>query len=51
MRIDPTKKHEAQDWFWTSEWQVGELEASADVAAGRMQFFEMESAFLSSLED
>lgn len=44
-------KSEDQDWFWTPEWQAGELEASVDIAAGRVQFFEMESDFLSSLED
>jgi bifunctional DNA-binding transcriptional regulator/antitoxin component of YhaV-PrlF toxin-antitoxin module len=24
-----------QAWFWTEEWQAGEREASADIAAGR----------------
>lgn len=51
MRIDGTIKGEGQDWFWTPEWQAGELEASAEIAAGRVQFFETESDFLSSLED
>jgi hypothetical protein len=24
-----------QRWFWTKEWQAGEREAEADIAAGR----------------
>jgi antitoxin PrlF len=26
-----------QAWFWTPEWQAGEREADADLAAGRME--------------
>lgn len=25
-----------QSWFWTKEWQKGELEAEADIRAGRV---------------
>lgn len=46
MRFDITEDSEAvlhrrvsipadQRWFWTSEWQAGEREASADIATGR----------------
>ena len=31
---------EEQAWFWTEEWQVGEREAEADLAAGRYQVFD-----------
>jgi len=26
----------SQAWFWTPEWQAGEREADADIAAGRV---------------
>jgi len=29
-----------QSWFWTPEWQAGEREADADIAAGRVRTFE-----------
>lgn len=29
-----------QAWFWTPEWQAGEREADADLAAGRVETFE-----------
>ncbi|WP_435589786.1 hypothetical protein [Micromonospora aurantiaca (nom. illeg.)] len=28
-----------QAWFWTPEWQAGEREADADLAAGRVRRF------------
>jgi hypothetical protein len=31
---------EDQAWFWTDEWQTGEREAEADLAAGRYQIFD-----------
>jgi hypothetical protein len=31
---------EDQAWFWTKEWQAGEQEAEADLAAGRYQVFD-----------
>ena len=31
---------EDQAWFWTNEWQAGEREAEADLAAGRYQVFD-----------
>ena len=31
---------EDQAWFWTREWQAGEREAEADLAAGRYQAFD-----------
>ncbi len=31
---------EDQAWFWTKEWQAGEREAEADLAAGRYQVFD-----------
>ncbi len=29
-----------QAWFWTEEWQAGEREAEADLAAGRYDTFD-----------
>ncbi|CAN5517870.1 AbrB/MazE/SpoVT family DNA-binding domain-containing protein [soil metagenome] len=40
----------AQAWFWSEEWQAGEREASADVAAGRGTRFESDEDFLASLD-
>jgi AbrB family looped-hinge helix DNA binding protein len=40
-----------QAWFWTPEWQAGEREASADIAAGRTQRHDSPEAFLSSLPE
>lgn len=38
-----------QAWFWTPEWQAGEREASADIAAGRVRVHDSDDAFLDSL--
>ncbi len=43
--IDPD-----QVWFWTHAWQVGEQEADADLAAGRVRRFDGDAAFLEHLE-
>lgn len=40
----------AQAWFWTPEWQSGEREADADLAAGRAETFESAAAFVSGLQ-
>lgn len=40
-----------QAWFWTDEWQAGEREASADIAAGRTRRFESGDDFLKTLDD
>ena len=37
-------------WFWSPEWQAGELEAEADIAAGRVAFHEDSATFLASLD-
>lgn len=39
-----------QAWFWTPEWQAGEREADADIAAGRVERFESDEEFLAALE-
>jgi len=31
---------EDQTWFWSEEWQDGEREAEADIAAGRFEVFD-----------
>jgi antitoxin PrlF len=37
-------------WFWTDEWQDGERQAAADLAAGRSEFYESTEAFLAALD-
>lgn len=39
----------SQAWFWTPEWQAGEREADADIAAGRVERFESDEEFLEAL--
>lgn len=41
---------EDQTWFWAEEWQAGEREAEADVAAGRVQVFGSMEDLLADLE-
>jgi hypothetical protein len=43
--IDPD-----QGWFWTPEWQRKEHEAEADKAAGAVDRFESDEAFLAALD-
>jgi AbrB family looped-hinge helix DNA binding protein len=43
--IDPS-----QAWFWSPEWQAGEREASADIAAGRTRHFATTEEFLAALD-
>jgi antitoxin PrlF len=38
-----------QAWFWTTEWQAGEREADADLAAGRLETFDSGEAFITAL--
>lgn len=38
-----------QAWFWTREWQQGEREADADLAAGRVEAFDSGEDFLDTL--
>lgn len=40
-----------QAWFWTESWQRGEREATADIAAGRVETFKDDEPFLASLGD
>jgi hypothetical protein len=44
--IDPD-----QAWFWTPEWQAKEEEADADKAAGRVERFDNDEAFLAALDE
>ena len=41
----------SQAWFWSSGWQQGEREASADIAAGRVTRSASPAAFLIALDD
>jgi len=50
--LRPKKMIDAtQAWFWTPEWQAGEREADADIAAGRGETFMTGEEFLASLPD
>jgi len=50
--IRPKKLIDAsQAWFWTSEWQAGEMEAEADIRAGRLTRHTSTEDFLASLEE
>jgi AbrB family looped-hinge helix DNA binding protein len=40
-----------QAWFWSPEWQAGEREADADLAAGRVDTFGSGEEFLGALRD
>jgi hypothetical protein len=40
-----------QAWFWTERWQAMEVEADADVAAGRVTRHASGDAFLEHLDD
>ena len=40
----------SQAWFWTAEWQKGERQADADIAAGRVIRFESDEEFLAYLD-
>jgi len=43
--IDPE-----QAWFWTPEWQEGEREADAELAAGEGTIYYSDEEFLAALE-
>jgi len=43
--IDPD-----QAWFWTPEWQEGEREADAEIAAGNVERFDSGEEFLAAME-
>ena len=40
----------SQAWFWTPEWQAGEREAEAEIAAGKVESFGSGEEFLDALE-
>jgi hypothetical protein len=44
--IDPD-----QAWFWTLEWQAGEREADAEIAAGRGTHYDSDEEFLAALDE
>jgi hypothetical protein len=39
-----------QAWFWTEEWQAGEREADAEIAAGHTTFYASTDDFLAALD-
>ena len=40
-----------QAWFWTPEWQAGEREADAEIAAGRRTRYRGDEEFLAALDE
>jgi len=40
----------SQAWYWTPEWQAGEREADAQLAAGEGETFESGEEFLETLQ-
>jgi len=40
-----------QAWFWSKSWQAGEMEASADIAAGRTTVHKSVDDMFDSLDD
>ena len=48
--LRPMKMIDAsQAWFWTPEWQEGERQADAEIAAGLGERFESDEEFLEAL--
>jgi antitoxin PrlF len=43
--VDPEDR-----WFWTDEWQEGERQAEAELAAGLGTFYESTEAFFAALD-
>jgi hypothetical protein len=39
-----------QSWYWTPEWQAGERDADADIAAGRTTVYDSEEEFFAALD-
>jgi AbrB family looped-hinge helix DNA binding protein len=49
--LRPRKMVDAtQAWFWTPDWQAGEREASAQIAAGKVEHFPNDERFLRALK-
>ncbi len=40
----------SQAWFWTPEWQTGERQADAEIAAGLGDRYESDEEFLAALK-
>ena len=40
----------SQAYFWTEEWQKGEVEAEADIKAGRVKTFDSVEELLEDLD-
>lgn len=51
IRLHPQKLiDKSQAYFWADDWQKGELEASEDIGAGRIQEFDDVNSLVDALE-
>ncbi len=51
IRLSPQKLvDKSQTYFWSSDWQKSELEASEDMGAGRIQEFNDVNSLIEALE-
>jgi len=51
IRLSPQKLiDKSQAYFWSEDWQKGELEASEDIESGRIQEFDDADALIDALE-
>lgn len=51
IRLSPQKLiDKSQTYFWSEDWQKGELEASEDIGAGRVQEFGDVDTLIDALE-
>ncbi|NOR90061.1 MAG: AbrB/MazE/SpoVT family DNA-binding domain-containing protein [Anaerolineales bacterium] len=51
IRLSPQKLiNKSQAYFWSEAWQKGELEATEDIVAGRIQEFDDVNSLVDALE-
>jgi hypothetical protein len=49
-RLEAREIYPEQAWFWTPEWQEGEREANAQLAAGQATIYNSDEEFLHHLD-
>ena len=48
---DPNGVDPGQAWFWAADWQAGERQASAEIAAGGIRVFDDPADLFADLDD